>query len=103
MSSSEDYLTAPDDDENGYPATKAASGNIVDSLGADTQFIDDLISAVRLKNFLVGRGVEVLPEVLKGIATLVTAFQADIEDVRRGTLKNAPADSSRGGSLAPTD
>lgn len=80
MGSSEEYLPAPDDDENSYAATKDVSGNIADSLGADPQFIDDLISAMRLKNFLIGRGVEVLPEVLKGMAKLVTAFQSDIED-----------------------
>lgn len=83
MSNSEEHLTAADDDENGYAATKAASENITDSRSADPQFLDDLISAVRLKNFLIGRGVEVLPEVLKGMAKLVTSFQSDIEEADR--------------------
>lgn len=90
MSNSEEYLTAPDDDENSDAATKAASENIIDSRSADPQFIDDLISAVRLKNFLIGRGVEVLPEVLKGMATLVTAFQSDIEEVRSFPVRRKP-------------
>lgn len=47
---------------------------------ADNQFIDDLIAAVRLKNFLIGRGVDVPAEVSQGLARLSTRFPVEMSN-----------------------
>lgn len=45
---------------------------------ADAQFIDDLVATLKLKSFLIGRGVSVPEAVTKGLAELANVFQHDI-------------------------
>jgi hypothetical protein len=45
---------------------------------ADPEFLDDLVAANRLKTYLVGHGVEVPEEVLRGLGDLLTLFAEDI-------------------------
>lgn len=44
----------------------------------DGQFVDDLVAALELKKFLIGRGVNIPPEVLSGLAELNSVFRDDI-------------------------
>lgn len=77
-------------------APKAGSAQRAPALTApgnpDEAFTQNLLAAIQFKNFLVGRGVDVPPEVLKGLGDLASAFQAELSDHRS---REANASDSR--------
>jgi len=61
---------------------------------SDPTFLDDLIAANHFKTFLLGRGIDLPPELMTGLNVLMTAFQDDVAMYRKMSQQRRPVQES---------